>query len=407
MVNELIEIIELSSEERNIEFKSSYNWSDKNDKNKIVKAILGLSNLRDGGYLILGVDENHGEFTPIGLTKEIYDQYDRDQILEYVNTYADPYVELDLFKFEHKSMFFVAIKVKEFSEIPTVCKKDGNKLEAGRIYVRSSRKPETTSALSQTEMREILDVAIEKGIRHFHERISNAKLSVATIDHYNEEVANAVPILSEILESGYFSLIVTPKDYDPNRLIDHSAIRSVIISNQVKFSGWSYPIYKDDIVSNEPNKVKISLVSPFYNEEFHIFKDGLFVHNMGYKNAWNSKDKNILEVESTVRLVTRFVEYFARLSSAGIYNGELSIKFNLNHTLNRELVFANPGRSLSFPAVCTATELPISIETDVTELTSNSIGVTVRILKELFEMFNWNDPSEVVIEELISGVRKS
>jgi len=49
-----------------------------------------------------------------------------------------------------------------------ICKKDGmEKLRRGAVYTRSRRMPETVEVPGQVEMREILDLALEKRSRAF------------------------------------------------------------------------------------------------------------------------------------------------------------------------------------------------------------------------------------------------
>jgi hypothetical protein len=67
----------------------------------------------------------------------------------------------------------VVISVKEFDEIPVLCKSQYDDsagrviLRKGGLYVRPRGKPATTEIANQTEMREVLSLAIEKGLRAF------------------------------------------------------------------------------------------------------------------------------------------------------------------------------------------------------------------------------------------------
>ena len=80
----------------------------------------------------------------------------------------------------------IVISVDEFRDVPILCKKDyydqnekgGGKqvLTAGACYVRSTHKPETTNFPSQTELRDLLNLALEKGARRFLKIESSAGL---------------------------------------------------------------------------------------------------------------------------------------------------------------------------------------------------------------------------------------
>jgi hypothetical protein len=99
---------------------------------------------------------------------------------------------------------FVILSVEEFETIPVICKRQFNDprnpakvvLRPGACYVRTRRKPETSEIPSQTEMRELLELATRKGIRHFLERAAAAGLPVATpgapsaAEHYDAELGD-------------------------------------------------------------------------------------------------------------------------------------------------------------------------------------------------------------------------
>jgi predicted HTH transcriptional regulator len=170
-------LINLSREERFLEYKESRSWNDL--KGKIAKTAMGMANIRDGGTIIVGVDQRSGHPTPGGMSQSHVDTYNADDVQAYVNRFADPYVwlELDVVPDDYKD--FVAITIYEFDQIPVVCKRDrGTLLRRGAIYTRSNRIPETCDVQSQTEMREIVYLATDNGIRRFVERSQRAGLSL-------------------------------------------------------------------------------------------------------------------------------------------------------------------------------------------------------------------------------------
>ena len=57
------------------------------------------------------------------------------------------------------------------TQLPVVCKKGGpENLKRGALFTRSKSKYETAQVKSQTEMREILDLAVDKEIRRLRSR---------------------------------------------------------------------------------------------------------------------------------------------------------------------------------------------------------------------------------------------
>ena len=124
-----------------------------------------MSNVRGGGSIVIGVEEKDEVFTPVGLSGSDLASFSQDEISAYVNEYADPFAEPTVHRVAQGGMDFVIIEVPEFFELPVVCKKNGPDLRRGAIYTRARRMNESVEVPSQTEMREILDAALEKRFR--------------------------------------------------------------------------------------------------------------------------------------------------------------------------------------------------------------------------------------------------
>jgi len=165
----LKEVLGMGRETRGIEFKESTPWENKKFKLKIIKAILALSNIRDGGFIIVGVKDTKGNgFLDEGMKAEDLQSWNTDEVLRFANEYADPYVNLSLERVSLDGKVFLVIAVDEFHGAPTICKKDGDDvLRNGTIYTRTNRLAESSAVPSQSEMREILNIAIEKSMREF------------------------------------------------------------------------------------------------------------------------------------------------------------------------------------------------------------------------------------------------
>ena len=154
--------LERKNESRNVEYKSGNIWN--NSKFQITRALMGLSNLQYGGRVVVGVDQKSDD-PLVGVTLEQRNTYDLDKIEEFVNEYADPPLEIRLSVCDDKNeKFFIIIDVSEFSELPTICKKDAPKgnLKRGKIYIRPKRHTETSDNFSHHDMRELLDLATMK-----------------------------------------------------------------------------------------------------------------------------------------------------------------------------------------------------------------------------------------------------
>src|SRR3989304_799202 len=92
-------ILESPNESKTIEFKPSIPWPSKidqiqnNDKaQEIIMGILGMSNIRDGGKIILGIEKNApgGKYIRKGMKKIDLKTYDQDLIFDYIRNFGEP-----------------------------------------------------------------------------------------------------------------------------------------------------------------------------------------------------------------------------------------------------------------------------------------------------------------------------
>lgn len=165
----IADYLALGHELRSVEFKGPGSRKDKPLLAKVVRAMLGMTNSRDGGKIVLGVDQKaDGTPVPLGLTDKQLATWNFDDLSDSVSEYADPGIEFDVSFHEHDGMKFVLIDVFEFDDIPVLCGKNyGSDLRDGACYIRPRRKPETMEVPSQADMRDLLELATEKRLRRY------------------------------------------------------------------------------------------------------------------------------------------------------------------------------------------------------------------------------------------------
>jgi hypothetical protein len=179
-------LLELGHEAHGIEFKPSGPLERATyGTDLIIRAMLGMANRRDGGTIVVGVAEVDGRPDPQGVDPAHLASWNHDHLSALINACADPYVR---FRLGPPVLLgerpFVVIEVEEFDQLPVICTRnatDANRrpiLQVSAIYVRTRRKPETTQVPSQTEMRELLTLATEKGVRVFVSTAQGAGLRI-------------------------------------------------------------------------------------------------------------------------------------------------------------------------------------------------------------------------------------
>lgn len=192
----------LGTETRSVEVKSGCLLTDKGPIGKIVRAVLAMSNIIDGGRVIVGIDNTSVAAMTPGLTPDQVAAWQQDEsIYDIVAKYADPPVSFT-FK-EHVLSNRVTVIVLDVAGIagePHFCRKNlhdsANKLvlREGALYVRSITKPESVEVEDRAAMQDIIDSATTHRLRAFVEQATAAgvELSVGTpgrgdIDYFEQQ----------------------------------------------------------------------------------------------------------------------------------------------------------------------------------------------------------------------------
>ncbi len=197
---EFVSLITLDVEGRRLELKGPGPITDRRLVAQVIKAVLGMANNRDGGNIIVGVAEIEGSLDKVGLENEHLTTWSFDALADQIARYADPNVSFTLATKEFEGKQFVLIEVREFDEIPVLCKRAfDDVLRDGACYVRTSRKPETSELPTQTEMRELLSLATEKGVRRYIEQLR--RLGIIALPSVTLQVEDEQSFNQELGES--------------------------------------------------------------------------------------------------------------------------------------------------------------------------------------------------------------
>lgn len=185
-----LQLVALGKEERNLEYKQSTSWNDNKFRLRLVKSILAMSNIRDGGHIVIGMEgQPDSRYLPRGMTQEHLDSYTPDDVMRVAAEYADPYVRFTLTKERDQAgRNYVWIQVQEFDEIPVICRKSySDVLDGGKLYTRTRRIPESAEVPSSSEMREIIEMASERALRAFLQRADRAGFQLAIAPALRDE----------------------------------------------------------------------------------------------------------------------------------------------------------------------------------------------------------------------------
>ena len=166
--DELRELIAVGHETRGVEFKGPGARTDTAFLARVIRALLGMANRRDGGIVVLGVNDDHHNLAPVGLDVGELRSWASDEGADAIARYADPSIAFQLDTVDMGAMDFVVFHVDEFDDVPILCKRDyPNVLRSGACYVRSKRKPETSEIPAHEDFRALLELATDKSLAKY------------------------------------------------------------------------------------------------------------------------------------------------------------------------------------------------------------------------------------------------
>lgn len=184
---ELAEIIQQGHETPSVEFKGPGPRTDRQLFARIARAALAMANRRGGGLIIIGVRDERQQVSPDGLSAGDLATWSYDDVAGMLSAYADPYVGIAIESVSYQGKDFVVISVEEFEETPVLCKKDyQGVLRGGACYVRRKGRTESSEIPNHGEMRDLLELATEKGVRRFLRTANRAGLPLGNLSSHSD-----------------------------------------------------------------------------------------------------------------------------------------------------------------------------------------------------------------------------
>lgn len=312
------------------------------------------------------------------------------------------------------------IEVAEFEIAPYVCRRNYPQvLQEGMTYVRPRGKPESVPVPSHADMRELLDLAITKGVREFVRRAGSAGISlpsaaaIPTDDNAfaaESEQAWAVPspTLDHIIGSAYFDVALRPGPYNAIR-ISAAKLESVIAENAVRLRGWPMP-YVDSRTATlrygswVGQDADLSVGS--HREAWRMLTSGQFLHRRvlvtdlvsGEELSARSPDvTGTVAVWDVLLYMVEVTEFAARLATT-LGSETVTIFVSIRGASGRELVSGDWKRELSGPHVVHADELRFERLFSSTDLIADTRQAGVDVAQSLLQQFGLDVPDAVLLD---------
>ncbi|MEX0827484.1 MAG: ATP-binding protein, partial [Haliea sp.] len=181
-----------------VDFKQSAPWSDL--RVKIVRTMLGMGNLRDGGLIIIGVAQSGESWELTGINDEHRRTYNPDVMADFVAKYVSPHCDFSAIQHAYEGQQYIVIHMKPFAAIPLVCKRSlGADLKTGGIYVRPLEgRPRTTLVQHAAQTHELLEMAAEERAREILQQAKRIGLLPGEYEPEASDVEDARKFANEL-----------------------------------------------------------------------------------------------------------------------------------------------------------------------------------------------------------------
>jgi predicted HTH transcriptional regulator len=145
-----------------LDFKESQPWQVL--RWRLLKTIMGMANLRDGGLIVVGVAEKGTSWELTGIEPDHLAAFDYDEIVDQLWKYASPQVAVDIVVHDHEDgKRYLAFHVHQFKDSPVVCRinspddlKQRDRLAAADFYVRpTTGTPRTEKVTDAARMHDL------------------------------------------------------------------------------------------------------------------------------------------------------------------------------------------------------------------------------------------------------------
>jgi hypothetical protein len=406
----LQDLLAQKAESRDLDYKRTMNWSTASNEAKceLVKDILSMMNIRDGGRIIFGVDDDTCE--PLGMELSDFTSFDTTKVNDFVHKYTDPSASCEVQKLTIDSKNFVVIDVPEFLEVPIICKADASSsnrtiLKRGGLYLRTDRA--TSELISSPEhMRDLVNRSMMKRGDHLLRTIQGLLNGYSTIgsqettDLYSSEIDDAAGFIEETLPSeemakGFYEVCAMPTVYDPARMPTASEVARNLENSRVSIRGWDFPhIDRDGAANFVSGRQSFTIWNSSVHrhiEAFRAYTSGLFYWRGTYVEdapAYSEGEKKL----SWVKLIFDITEFFLFLSryyTLIVEEGSISVSLKLTTTRWRHLYSFSGDDYLERTFTCHVPVIKSEKSYTVSHLRAAYEEEARILITRIFETFNW------------------
>ena len=418
------ELIAIGNENRNLDYKGPFSWTaaEKDEQIAIVKDVLAFANTRDGGLILVGINDKTGALD--GLTDEQSSSFEQTRFNDFVQEYTEPKHSCFIYHRQIDGKKIVAIEIPEFSDIPILCKRTvQSTTNPKKILLRKAglykRTDKATSELVEdaSEMRELLNRGL---LRRQDElltamnrilRPNSESQSVESESQFSTEMQDAINFLegiadSKLRELPHWVVALRPTSYSKKRIPELGELQRLVRASAVSLRGWNFPHINEGYVTNFSDGFQAVTDwkdSPFgrHVEGFRAYRSGLFVwgSDLWEENASEYRNRSVLSFLGVIYGVTEWMTFAQRYYEAFLpIEAAIRVEMTLTGTMNRSLIATYPAVPMPLDFTARIDTVSANEQVEMTELRSDTQGVARKLIKDIFELFNWNNPREDVLQ---------
>lgn len=196
-----------------------------------------------------------------------------------------------------------------------------------------------------------------------------------------------------------------PETYIASRISSASHLQRLVQESAISLRGWTFPI-----VGRVSGAVWTNFdggSQSYFNaqgqrpEALRAYKSGLVVWSAGFgEDTWHGlAGHNVISFVALIYSVTEWVLFAKRFYETILSVDEtvhLSVK--ASGIKGRRLVSADPRAELHGDYRIEVSEFEIQESVGVSDLRADPEAIARRIIRRVYELFNWNDPDEKMLQ---------
>jgi hypothetical protein len=421
----ILELIRQGNENRNVDYKGAFSWDTAtNDlKYEIVKDILAFANTRDGGKILIGVEDKTGAIE--GLSKEQSASFDQTRVNDFVQKYTSPLHTSRVHRRTVNGHRLVVIDVPEFVEVPILCAKDAHSssnpgrqiLKKAALYKRTD-KATSEGIADADEMRELLNRGLLRRQDELLRAIRGIILPRETVEvqldtGFKAQIASAEQAVGHFkIESQneflaglpHWTVEMQPEEYLPERITSASALQQLVQESAISLRGWTFPIAGRvtgaQWMNFDGGSQSLYAAPGNRPEALRVYKSGLLLWFSGLgEDFWQgAAGQNLISFVSVIYSATEWVLFAQRFYERILAVDErVHIRVRASGFEGRRLASLDSRVVLFGDYRIGESGFEIVQTTSVSALRADPESIARKIIRRIFELFNWNDPEESIL----------